>query len=64
MIRSFDICFLELSEEFPKDWKHEFESAKVNEPSVFDWLKFYSTCILIDYIQIIKKIFWTYFWNK
>ena len=36
-----NICFLELSEEFPRDSKNEFESATVNEPSVFESLRFY-----------------------
>ena len=32
---SLNICFLELSEEIPRDSKNEFESAMVNEPSVW-----------------------------
>ena len=30
-----NICFLELTEEFPRDLKNEFESSMVNEQSVF-----------------------------
>ena len=29
---------------FPKEIKNEFETAVVNEPSVFEPLKFYSNC--------------------
>ena len=43
------ICFLELSEEFPKDSKNEFESAMVNESSVFEAFRFY--CISTNYID-------------
>ena len=35
-----EIFFLELSEEFHRDSKNEFESAAINEPSVFESLKF------------------------
>ena len=34
--KSINICFLELLEEFCRDWKKEFESFTVNEPSVFN----------------------------
>ena len=37
-----NICFLELSEEFPRD-SQMFESAVVNEPSVFEPLRFNCT---------------------
>ena len=38
---SISICFLELSEEFRRESKkNEFEFAMVNEPSVFELLKF------------------------
>ena len=36
---SLIICFLELAEEFRRD-KNEFELAMVNEPSVFELLRF------------------------
>ena len=36
---SLNICFLELSEEFLRD-KNEFELTMVNEPSVFELLRF------------------------
>ena len=39
---------------FSKELKHEFEKAVVNEPSVFEPLKFY--CILIIPIFLSKKI--------
>ena len=35
------MCFLELLEEFCRDWKKEFESSTVNEPSVFEPLRLY-----------------------
>ena len=35
---SLNICFLELLKEFPIGPKNEFESATVNEPSVFESL--------------------------
>ena len=35
-----NICYLEQSEEFRKDSKHEFELAMVNEPSKFELLMF------------------------
>ena len=38
-------CFLELLEEFCRDWKKEFESSKVFEPSAFEQLRLY--CISI-----------------
>ena len=34
--KSLNICFMELSEESHSDLKNEFESAMVNEPSVFE----------------------------
>ena len=37
---SLNICFLELSEEFPGDSKNEFELVMVNVPSVFELLGF------------------------
>ena len=37
---SLNICFLELSEEFRRISKNEFESDMVNEPPVFELLKF------------------------
>ena len=42
---SLNICFLELSEEFRKGLKNEFELAMVNEPSVFEPSRF--DCIYI-----------------
>ena len=41
-IRKFplSICFLELWELFRRDSKTKFESAMVNEPSVFELLRF------------------------
>ena len=33
-----NISFLDLPEEFPKDSKNEYESATVNESSVFELL--------------------------
>ena len=38
-----NICFLELSEEFPRNSKNVFETATINEPSVFEALRFYRT---------------------
>ena len=40
-----NICFLELSEEFHRDSK-KFELAMVNEPSLFELLRF--DCIIWD----------------
>ena len=40
-----NICFLELSEEFRRDSKNEFELAMVNEPSVFELSRFNCTII-------------------
>ena len=37
---SVNICLLELQEEFRRDSKNRFESAMVNEPSVFELLRF------------------------
>ena len=48
---SLDICFLETSEEFPRDFKSEFESDTVNEPAVFEPLKFYYTLYHIREIK-------------
>ena len=42
--KSLNICFLELLEELCRDWKKEFESSTVNEPSVFEPLRLY--CIV------------------
>ena len=36
---SINICLLQLSEEFPRE--SEFESATINDPSVFESLKLY-----------------------
>ena len=36
-----NICFLELSEEFRRDSKNEFELAMVIEPPVFELLRLY-----------------------
>ena len=38
---TLNICFPQLSEEFPMDSKNELESFTVNEPSVFASLKLY-----------------------
>ena len=59
---SLNICFLQLSEEFPRDSKNEFESANVNEPSVFEPSKFYCirinilSCVLILKLRDVKVI--------
>ena len=42
---SLNICFLQLLEEFCRDWKKEFQSPTVNEPSLFKQLRLY--CIFI-----------------
>ena len=39
-IISINICFLELTREFPRDLKNEFELAMVKEPSAFESLWF------------------------
>ena len=44
---SLNVCYFELLEEFSRDSKNEFESATVNEPSVFQSLKFYSVLELL-----------------
>ena len=47
---SLNICFLELSAEFPGDSKNEFESAAVNESSVFESLSFYFITLIVSMI--------------
>ena len=50
-----NICFLELTEEFPRDLKNEFESSMVNEQSVFQSLRFSSILFCnIQYNQYIN----------
>ena len=39
---------------FPRDSKNEFETAVVNEPSVFEPLKFYCILVLICNILIFQ----------
>ena len=41
---SLTFCFLELAKEFCRDSKNEFELAMVNEPSVFELLRFDCIC--------------------
>ena len=52
--QNFNICFLKLSEEFAGT-KTEFESAMVNEPSMFELLRFTCNCSIrmlnFDYTQ-------------
>ena len=43
-LSQLDICFRDPSEEFRRDSKPEFELAMVNEPSVFELLRF--DCIM------------------
>ena len=44
---SLNICFLELSKEFLRDSKNEFELATGNESSMFESLKFNYLILLI-----------------
>ena len=44
---SLNICFLELSDEFPRDSKTKFELAMVNESSGFESLRFYCNLTLL-----------------
>ena len=46
---SLDICFLELLEELCRDSKNKFELTMVNEPSVFELLRF--DCILLAHLS-------------
>ena len=43
---SLNICFLELSDEISRGLKSEFKYATVNEPSVFELLRFYCSIIV------------------
>ena len=46
--KDLNVCFLELSEDTPsKRFKNEFELAIVNEPPVFESLKFHCTLIRV-----------------
>ena len=42
---SLNTCIIELSEGFLKDSKMSFYTAMANQPSVFEFLKFYCKCI-------------------
>ena len=44
---SINICFLGLLREFPRNSKNEFELAIVNEPSVFESVRFYCTLVIV-----------------
>ena len=60
---TLNICFLRLSEDFPGDSKKEFESATVNEPSVFE-LKLYciqSFCAQLFKASLAYRVRW---WSK
>ena len=39
---------------FPKGLKNEFERAVVNEPSVFEPLKFYFTCVVVQIFASVR----------
>ena len=53
-MQNLQICF------FFKGLENEFETAVVNEPSVFEPLKFYCTFYFF-YLKIILQIYKTYF---
>ena len=42
---------------FSKELKNEFETVVVNEPSVFESLKFYCICKVIQNLQLYTSIF-------
>ena len=50
------ICFLELSEEFFYGLKNMFNSATVDEPSVFEPFKYYCSSIMLLYLHVCNVV--------
>ena len=46
---------------FSRGLKNEFETVVVNEPSVFEPLKFYCICLMQTALMICESLFWLLF---